>query len=76
MLCGCCGDRWPIRCLMANEVRRGFYNVGLLCSSFGQFINVTSSFITMFVWVLTLWMVILWWDIFERIYYLGYEELI
>lgn len=40
MLCGCWGDRRPIRCLMANEVERGFYNAGLFCSLFGQFISL------------------------------------
>ena len=43
MLCGCQGDRWPIRWLVADEVERGFYNVGLLCSLFGQFINLVIS---------------------------------
>ena len=40
----CCvdggGDRLSIWYLMANEVERGFYNAGLLCSLFGQFINL------------------------------------
>ena len=36
-------DSWPIRCLMANEVERGFYNAGLFCSLFGQFINLVVS---------------------------------
>lgn len=40
MLCGCCGDRWPIRCLMADEVERGFYDVKLFHSLFIQFINL------------------------------------
>ena len=41
MLQGCQDDRWPILCLMANEVERRFYNVvGLFYSLFGQFINL------------------------------------
>jgi hypothetical protein len=62
MLCGCCGDRWPIRCLMDNEVEKGFHNAGLLCSLFGHFINLVISNNVCVGFDLTLWMVILWWD--------------
>ena len=37
------GDRWPIRCLMANEAEKGFYNVGLFNYSFSQFFNLVIS---------------------------------
>lgn len=43
MLCGCGGDRWPIRCLMPNEVERGFHNAGLFSSLFGQFFSLIIS---------------------------------
>ena len=43
MLCGCHGDRWPIQCLMVDEVERGFYNAGFLCFLFGQFNNLVIS---------------------------------
>ena len=43
MLCGCWRDRWPIRCLRADEVERGFYNASLFCSLFGQLINLVIS---------------------------------
>ena len=39
MFSGCWRDRWQIRCLMAVEVERGFYNAGSFYSLFGQFIN-------------------------------------
>jgi hypothetical protein len=67
MLCGCRGDRWPIRCLMANEVERGFYNAGLFSSLFGQFFSlIISNDVCMgSVWALTLKMVILWWQVFS-----------
>ena len=37
------GNRWPIQCLMADKVERGFYNARLLCSLFGQFISLVIS---------------------------------
>ena len=37
------GDRWPIHCPMANEVKRIFYNVELFLYLFGQFINLIVS---------------------------------
>jgi hypothetical protein len=40
MLCVCLGDRWPIQCMMVNEVERGIYNVGFFCFLYGQFINL------------------------------------
>ena len=43
MLCGGWRDRWPIWCLMADVVERGFYNAGLFYSLFGQFISLVIS---------------------------------
>ena len=37
------GDRRPIRCMMANEVERGFYNAALFSSLLGQFIILIVS---------------------------------
>ena len=52
------GDRWPIQCLITDEVERAFYNA----SCFPPCLAILSalSFLIMFVWALTLWMVILW----------------
>ena len=33
-----------MRCLKAEEIQRGFNNVELLCSLFGQFINLVVSY--------------------------------
>ena len=72
MLCGCWGDRQSIQCLMSNEVERSFYNAWLFCPCLA---NVLASlFPTMFVWALTLRMMILWWEVFSV--FIDYEELI
>ena len=57
MLCGCWGDRWPMRWKGAFA-RRVNYAPCLA--------NLpTSSFPTMYVWALALQMVILWWGVFS-----------
>jgi hypothetical protein len=43
MLCGCQGDLWLVQCLMADEVKRSFYSVGLFCSLFGHFHSLVIS---------------------------------
>ena len=43
MLSRCQGDRWPIQCLMVNEVERDFHNAWLFSSLFGQFISLVVS---------------------------------
>ena len=43
MLYGCWWNKWPIHCMMTDEVERSFYNVRLLCSLFGQFISLVIS---------------------------------
>lgn len=48
MLCGCRGNRWPIRCLMTDEVDMVFYNAG--CSTLCLASLTASSFPMMFVW--------------------------
>ena len=60
MLCGCQGDRWPIQCLMANEVEMGFYKCcGVVINHIPCLANLlASSFPMMFVWPLNLRMVI------------------
>ena len=62
MLCGCRGDRWPIQCLMAAEVEKGFYNAGLFCSLLANLIAL--SILTMLVWALR--MVMMWWEVFNE----------
>ena len=48
---------------MVNEVERGFYNAGLFGPCLAN--SSASLFPTMFVWALTLRMVILWWEVFS-----------
>jgi hypothetical protein len=63
MLCGCQGDRWPIRCLIVDEVERGFYKRGCFAPCLA---NLSATFFpSMFVWALTLRMAILWWEVFS-----------
>ena len=59
------GNRWPIQCLMADKVERGFYNARLLRYAPCLANLLASSFPTMIVWALILRMVILWWEVFS-----------
>ena len=62
MLCGCRGidGQYGVRRPMGNVVERGFYNARLFHLCLANLL--ASSFPMMFVWALTLRMVILWWE--------------
>jgi hypothetical protein len=81
MLCGCQGNRWPIWCLMGDEVKMGFYNAGIVLLLVWP-IYQPHHFQWCLVWALTLLMVILWWEVLVynilfrlwRAYLGGYNE--